>query len=39
MLPLTVAYDHRVIDGGVAARFVVGLVGGFEAFKEEVVRI
>jgi pyruvate dehydrogenase E2 component (dihydrolipoamide acetyltransferase) len=39
MLPLTVAYDHRVIDGGVAARFVVELVKGFENFKEESVRV
>jgi len=39
MLPLTVAYDHRVIDGGVAARFVVELVGAFEMFKEEWVAV
>jgi len=39
MLPLTVAYDHRVIDGGVAARFVVDLVAGFEGFDEEDVGI
>ena len=39
MLPLTVAYDHRVIDGGVAARFVVDLVGGFEGFAENLVAV
>ena len=39
MLPLTVAYDHRVIDGGVAARFVVDLVEAFQNFKEDDVRI
>jgi len=39
MLPLTVAYDHRVIDGGVAARFVVDLVAGFEGFAENLVAV
>jgi pyruvate dehydrogenase E2 component (dihydrolipoamide acetyltransferase) len=34
MLPLGLSYDHRVIDGGAAARFVVDLVKGFENFKE-----
>ena len=27
MLPLSLSYDHRVIDGAAAARFVVHLVG------------
>jgi pyruvate dehydrogenase E2 component (dihydrolipoamide acetyltransferase) len=35
MLPLALAYDHRVIDGGVAARFMVDLVKALEEFKEE----
>jgi pyruvate dehydrogenase E2 component (dihydrolipoamide acetyltransferase) len=35
MLPLTLSYDHRVIDGGVAARFMVDLVKGFENFDEK----
>jgi pyruvate dehydrogenase E2 component (dihydrolipoamide acetyltransferase) len=26
MLPLSLSYDHRVIDGAAAARFVVALV-------------
>jgi pyruvate dehydrogenase E2 component (dihydrolipoamide acetyltransferase) len=34
LLPLTVAYDHRVIDGGSAARFVVDLVKAIESFDE-----
>jgi pyruvate dehydrogenase E2 component (dihydrolipoamide acetyltransferase) len=34
MLPIGLSYDHRVIDGGVAARFVVDLVQAFENFKE-----
>ncbi len=35
MLPLGLSYDHRVIDGGAAARFMVDLVGAFENFKAE----
>jgi pyruvate/2-oxoglutarate dehydrogenase complex dihydrolipoamide acyltransferase (E2) component len=38
MLPLGLSYDHRVIDGGLAARFIVDLVQAFESFKEEAVR-
>ena len=37
MLPLGLSYDHRVIDGGVAARFTVDLVQAFENFREEDV--
>ncbi len=39
MLPLGLSYDHRVIDGGAAARFTVELVQGFENFKEQDVKI
>jgi pyruvate dehydrogenase E2 component (dihydrolipoamide acetyltransferase) len=39
MLPLALSYDHRVIDGGVAARFMVELVKGFETFSEANVRL
>jgi len=39
MLPLGLSYDHRVIDGGVAARFTVDLVQALAEFKEEFVRI
>lgn len=38
-LPLTVSYDHRVIDGGGAARFVVDLVKTIEEFPENEVAI
>src|SRR2546425_910594 len=39
MLPLAISYDHRVIDGGVAARFTVDLVQALENFGEEEVGI
>ena len=39
MLPVCLSYDHRVIDGGEAARFIVDLVKAFESFKEEDVKI
>lgn len=39
MLPLGLSYDHRIIDGADAARFMVDLVQAFEAFKEADVRI
>ena len=39
MLPLAISYDHRVIDGGVAARFTVDLVQALESFGEEEVGI
>jgi pyruvate dehydrogenase E2 component (dihydrolipoamide acetyltransferase) len=39
ILPIAISYDHRVIDGGVAARFTVDLVKAFETFKEEDVKI
>jgi pyruvate dehydrogenase E2 component (dihydrolipoamide acetyltransferase) len=32
MLPLALAYDHRVIDGGLAVRFILEIVQGFEKF-------
>jgi pyruvate dehydrogenase E2 component (dihydrolipoamide acetyltransferase) len=35
MLPIALSYDHRAIDGGTAARFVVELVKSFESFKED----
>jgi pyruvate dehydrogenase E2 component (dihydrolipoamide acetyltransferase) len=34
MLPIALSYDHRVIDGASAARFMVDLVHAFENFKE-----
>ncbi|HAB16908.1 MAG TPA: branched-chain alpha-keto acid dehydrogenase subunit E2 [Verrucomicrobiales bacterium] len=39
MLPLTVSYDHRVIDGGAAARFMVDLIKALEAFPEDSVKL
>jgi len=39
MLPLGLSYDHRIIDGADAARFMVDLVQAFESFKEADVRI
>ena len=39
MLPVTVSYDHRVIDGGSAARFMVDLVAAFENFSAAEVKI
>jgi pyruvate dehydrogenase E2 component (dihydrolipoamide acetyltransferase) len=35
MLPLALAYDHRVIDGGAAVRFMIEIVQGFEKFDEQ----
>jgi pyruvate dehydrogenase E2 component (dihydrolipoamide acetyltransferase) len=39
ILPVTVSYDHRVIDGGAAARFVVDLVKAIQEFPEASVKI
>jgi pyruvate dehydrogenase E2 component (dihydrolipoamide acetyltransferase) len=39
ILPLGLSYDHRVIDGANAARFMVDLVRAFEQFDEETVKI
>ena len=39
MLPLALSYDHRVIDGGAAARFIVDLVKALENFDEKGVRL
>lgn len=39
ILPLALSYDHRVIDGGAAARFVVDLVQGIGSFNESEVKL
>jgi pyruvate dehydrogenase E2 component (dihydrolipoamide acetyltransferase) len=39
ILPVALSYDHRVIDGGVAARFIVDLVKAIENFDEKLVKI
>ncbi|MCX6902037.1 MAG: dihydrolipoamide acetyltransferase family protein [Verrucomicrobia bacterium] len=38
LMPICVGYDHRLIDGGSAARFVVDLVEAFGAFTEAEVK-
>jgi pyruvate dehydrogenase E2 component (dihydrolipoamide acetyltransferase) len=37
LLPLALSYDHRVIDGGAAVRFMLELVKGFEQFDEKLI--
>jgi pyruvate dehydrogenase E2 component (dihydrolipoamide acetyltransferase) len=39
LTPIALSYDHRVIDGGSAARFAVDLVKAFENFDEATVKI
>lgn len=39
MTPMALSYDHRVVDGGSAARFTVDLLAAFQNFKEESVKI
>ena len=39
MMPIAIAYDHRVIDGGAAARFTVDLVNAFQSFAEQDAKI
>ena len=39
LLPVSLAYDHRVIDGAEAARFMVELQQRLEQFKEEDVAL
>lgn len=39
MMPVAIAYDHRVIDGGAAARFTVDLVNAFQIFAEADVKL
>jgi len=39
LLPLALSYDHRLIDGAAAVRFVVDLVRAFENFAEDAVRL
>jgi pyruvate dehydrogenase E2 component (dihydrolipoamide acetyltransferase) len=38
-LPLCLAYDHRLIDGGSAARFIADLQQAFEGFREQDVKL
>ncbi len=39
MTPLGLSYDHRVIDGGAAARFIVDLVAALQDFEEDAVKL
>jgi pyruvate dehydrogenase E2 component (dihydrolipoamide acetyltransferase) len=39
MTPMALSYDHRVVDGGSAARFTVDLLAAFHDFKEEAVKL
>jgi pyruvate dehydrogenase E2 component (dihydrolipoamide acetyltransferase) len=39
MLPIGLSYDHRLIDGGTAARFTVDLIQTIENFNEADVKI
>ena len=39
MTPLALSYDHRVIDGGEAARFIVDLVAALQDFKEDALKL
>ncbi len=39
LMPIGLSYDHRVIDGGVAARFTVDLLKAIESFDEKAVAI
>ena len=37
MVPLSLSYDHRVIDGAAAARFVVHLVGVLSDLRRALI--
>ena len=39
MTPLGLSYDHRVIAGGAAARFIVDLVAALQDFSEDAVKL
>lgn len=39
LLPLCLSYDHRVLDGGDAVRFLREIIAGLESFTEAEVRI
>lgn len=38
LLPLCLAYDHRVLDGGAAVRFLKDVIAGLESFPEGDVK-
>ncbi|HJX09224.1 MAG TPA: dihydrolipoamide acetyltransferase family protein, partial [Candidatus Binatia bacterium] len=39
LLPLCLSYDHRVLDGGDAVRFLREIIAGLESFAEAEVRM
>ena len=39
MTPMALSYDHRVIDGGSAARFTVDLVAALRISRKNAVKI
>jgi pyruvate dehydrogenase E2 component (dihydrolipoamide acetyltransferase) len=39
LLPLCLAYDHRVLDGADAVRFLKEIIAGLESFSEDDVKI
>ncbi len=39
LLPLGLSYDHRVIDGGQAARFITDFVAAVQTFPEAAVKL
>jgi pyruvate dehydrogenase E2 component (dihydrolipoamide acetyltransferase) len=39
ILPICLAYDHRVLDGGDAVRFLKDIIGALEAFDEADVKL
>ena len=39
ILPLCLAYDHRVLDGADAVRFLKGIIAGLESFDEVDIKL
>jgi len=39
LMPIAISYDHRVIDGGTAARFAVDLAEAFAGINEQDVKL
>src|SRR5437588_7729592 len=39
MLPLAISYDHRLIDGGAAARFITDLLAALQDFPENDLKV
>jgi pyruvate dehydrogenase E2 component (dihydrolipoamide acetyltransferase) len=39
LLPLCLAYDHRVLDGADAVRFLRDIIHGLESFPEAEVKL